>query len=93
MHYLWNCGAYGGYGVNIVRSAGYTCGGAYEFPNVEGDSIGVHTNRPVGSAYRGFGMQEIHWALEQQMDKVALEIGWTRSRSGSSTRSAPESRR
>lgn len=75
MNYLWNCGGYGGYGVNIVRAAGYTCGGAYEFPNVEGDSIGVYTNRPVGSAYRGFGMQEIHWALEQQMDKVALEIG------------------
>ncbi len=75
MHYLWNCGAYGGYGVNIVRAAGYTCGGAYEFPNVEGDSIGVYTNRPVGSAYRGFGMQEIHWALEQQMDRVAVELG------------------
>ncbi|MFN7986341.1 MAG: xanthine dehydrogenase family protein molybdopterin-binding subunit [Thermoanaerobaculia bacterium] len=75
MHYLWNCGGYGGYGVNIVRAAGYTCGGAYEFPNVEGDSIGIYTNRPVGSAYRGFGMQEIHWALEQQMDKVAVELG------------------
>jgi CO/xanthine dehydrogenase Mo-binding subunit len=75
MHYLWNCGAYGGYGVNVVRAAGYTCGGAYEFPNVCGDSIGVYTNRPIGSAYRGFGMQEIHWALEQQMDIVALEIG------------------
>jgi CO/xanthine dehydrogenase Mo-binding subunit len=75
MHYLWNCGAYGGYGVNVVRAAGYTCGGAYEFPNVWGDSIGVYTNRPVGSAYRGFGMQEIHWALERQMDKVASEIG------------------
>lgn len=75
MHYLWDCGAYGGYGVNVVRAAGYTCGGAYEFPNVWGDSIGVYTNRPVGSAYRGFGMQEIHWALEQQMDMVAHEIG------------------
>ena len=75
LHYLWNCGAYGGYGVNVVRAAGYTCGGAYEFPNVWGDSIGVYTNRPVGSAYRGFGMQEIHWALEQQMDMVARELG------------------
>lgn len=75
MHYLWNCGGYGGYGVNVVRAAGYTCGGAYEFPNVEGDSVGVYTNRPVGSAYRGFGMQEIHWALEQQMDKVSVELG------------------
>jgi CO/xanthine dehydrogenase Mo-binding subunit len=42
---------------------------------VWGDSIGVYTNRPPGSAYRGFGMQEIHWALEQQMDIVAREIG------------------
>ena len=75
MHYLWNCGAYGGYGVNVVRAAGYTCGGAYEFPNVWGDSIGVYTNRPIGSAYRGFGMQEIHWALERQMEITALEIG------------------
>ena len=75
MHYLWNCGAYGGYGVNVVRAAGYTCGGAYQFPNVWGDSIGVYTNCPSGSAYRGFGMQEIHWALEQQMDIVACEIG------------------
>jgi CO/xanthine dehydrogenase Mo-binding subunit len=75
LHYLWSCGGYGGYGVNVVRAAGYTCGGAYEFPNVWGDSIGVYTNRPIGSAYRGFGMQEIHWALEQQMDKVAHELG------------------
>jgi len=75
LQYLWNCGGYGGYGVNVVRAAGYTCGGAYEFPNVWGDSIGVYTNRPVGSAYRGFGMQEIHWALEQQMTMVALELG------------------
>ncbi len=75
MLYYWNCGGYGGYGVNIVRAAGYTCGGAYEFPNVWGDSIGVYTNRPVGSAYRGFGMQEIHWALEQQMDMVAHGLG------------------
>jgi CO/xanthine dehydrogenase Mo-binding subunit len=74
MRYLWDCGAYGGYGVNVVRAAGYTCGGAYFFPNVWGDSIGVYTNRPVGSAYRGFGMQEIHWALEQQMDMVAREL-------------------
>ncbi len=75
LHYLWDCGGYGGYGVNVVRAAGYTCGGSYSFPNVQGDSIGVYTNRPVGSAYRGFGMQEIHWALEQQMDRVAHELG------------------
>ncbi|MEW5820261.1 MAG: xanthine dehydrogenase family protein molybdopterin-binding subunit, partial [Cyanobacteriota bacterium] len=75
VEFLWNCGAFAGYGVNIVRAAGYTMIGAYECPSIKGDSIGVYTNCPVGSAYRGFGMQETHWALEQQMDIVAHEIG------------------
>lgn len=75
VEFLWNCGAFAGYGVNIVRAAGYTMIGAYECPNIKGDSIGVYTNCPVGSAYRGFGMQETHWAIEQQMDIVAHEIG------------------
>lgn len=75
VEFKWNCGAFAGYGVNIVRAAGYTMIGAYECENIKGDSIGVYTNCPVGSAYRGFGMQETHWALEQQMDIVAHEIG------------------
>jgi carbon-monoxide dehydrogenase large subunit len=75
VEFIWNCGAFAGYGVNIVRAAGYTMIGAYECPNIKGDSIGVYTNCPVGSAYRGFGMQETHWALEQQMDIIAHEIG------------------
>ena len=75
IQFLWNCGAFAGYGVNIVRAAGYTMFGAYECDNIKGDSIGVYTNCPVGSAYRGFGMQEIHWAIEQHMDIVANEIG------------------
>ncbi len=75
IEYLWDCGAYAGYGVNIVRAAGYTIAGAYDIPNIKGDSIGVYTNKPVGSAYRGFGMQEIHWAIEQQMDLCAREMG------------------
>ncbi|PLX19745.1 MAG: dehydrogenase [Candidatus Muiribacterium halophilum] len=73
--YIWDCGAYAGYGVNIVRAAGYSICGAYNIPNIKGDSIGVYTNRPVGSAFRGFGMSEIHWAIEQQMDMIAIEMG------------------
>ncbi|MBM4321774.1 MAG: xanthine dehydrogenase family protein molybdopterin-binding subunit, partial [Deltaproteobacteria bacterium] len=72
---LWDCGAYAGYGVNIVRAAGYTIGGAYHVPNLRGDSLGIYTNRPVGSAYRGFGMQELHWAMEGQIDLCARAMG------------------
>lgn len=72
--YIWDCGAYAGYGVNIVRAAGYSICGAYDIDNLKGDSIGVYTNRPVGSAFRGFGMSEIHWAIEQQMDIIAHKL-------------------
>lgn len=73
--YIWDCGAYAGYGVNVVRAAGYSICGPYFIENIKGDSIGVYTNRPVGSAFRGFGMSEIHWAIEQQMDLIAQKIG------------------
>ncbi|MDD2717591.1 MAG: xanthine dehydrogenase family protein molybdopterin-binding subunit [Candidatus Wallbacteria bacterium] len=73
--YIWDCGAYAGYGVNIVRAAGYSVCGAYDIENLKGDSIGVYTNRPVGSAFRGFGMSEIHWGIEQHMDMMAQQLG------------------
>lgn len=73
--YIWDCGAYAGYGVNVVRAAGYSLCGPYNIDNLKGDSIGVYTNRPVGSAFRGFGMSEIHWGIEQQMDMIAHQIG------------------
>jgi CO/xanthine dehydrogenase Mo-binding subunit len=73
--YYFGGGAYNDYGVNIARAAGYSCTGPYDIPNVTGDSYCVYTNRPIGSAMRGFGMPEIHWGIEQIMDQLAAEIG------------------
>jgi len=73
--YYFGGGAYNDYGVNIVRAAGYSCTGPYDVPNVKGDSYCVYTNHPIGSAMRGFGMPEIHWGLEQIMDRLARTIG------------------
>ena len=73
--YYFGGGAYNDYGVNIARAAGYSCTGPYDVPNVKADSLCVYTNHPVGSAMRGFGMPEIHWGLEQIMDRLAEEIG------------------
>ncbi|MGC9520527.1 MAG: xanthine dehydrogenase family protein molybdopterin-binding subunit [Anaerolineae bacterium] len=73
--YYFGGGAYNDYGVNIARAAGYSCTGPYDIPNVKGDSYCVYTNHPIGSAMRGFGMPEIHWGIEQIMDKLAAEIG------------------
>ncbi len=44
-------------------------------PNIQVDSLCVYTNKPVGGPMRGFGMAEMHWAIEQQIDRVAHELG------------------
>jgi CO/xanthine dehydrogenase Mo-binding subunit len=73
--YYFGGGAYNDYGVNIARAAGYSCTGPYDVPNVKGDSYCVYTNQPIGSAMRGFGMPEIHWGIEQIMDRLSYRIG------------------
>lgn len=73
--YYFGGGAYNDYGVNIARAAGYSCTGPYVVPNIRGDSHCVYTNHPIGSAMRGFGMPEIHWGIEQIMDRLAEQIG------------------
>jgi len=71
----WDGGASTEYGVNITRAGGYSCTGPYDIPNVKADSLCVYTNHPIGGAYRGFGMSELHTAVDQCMDILAAEIG------------------
>ena len=73
--FLWDGGAYTEDGVNIVKAAGFGGGGPYNIPNISTDSYCLYTNHPVGGPYRGFGMCEIHFAIEQNLDVVAKEIG------------------
>jgi CO/xanthine dehydrogenase Mo-binding subunit len=72
--FYWDGGAYTEYGVNIARAGGYASTGPYDIPNVIADSICVYTNHPAGGPYRGFGMSEIHFAIEQNLDVVAHKI-------------------
>lgn len=73
--FYWDGGAYTEYGVNIVKASGFASTGPYEFNNVKTDAYCVYTNNPVGGPYRGFGMCEIHFGIEQNIDEVAKEIG------------------
>ena len=74
-NFYWDGGAYTEYGVNIVKATGFASTGPYEFDNVKTDAYCVYTNNPVGGPYRGFGMCEIHFGIEQNIDEVAKEIG------------------
>ena len=73
--FYWDGGASTEYGVNIARAAGYSGSGPYYTPNISVDSYCVYTNHPIGGPMRGFGMAEIHWCIEQQIDAMAHELG------------------
>lgn len=73
--YVWDGGAYNEYGVNISKAAGFAAAGPYDIENIWSDSFCMYTNNPVGGPYRGFGMSEIHYGIEQNMDIVADKLG------------------
>jgi len=75
VEYYWDAGAYTEYGVNITRASGYSSTGPYVIPNVHTDSYCLYTNHPVGGPMRGFGMPEIHWSIEQSVDRLAEALG------------------
>lgn len=75
MTMYWDAGAYADYAVNVTRASGYSGAGPYEIPNAALDAYSVYTNKPYGTAYRGFGHVEFFWGLERHMELVASVIG------------------
>jgi carbon-monoxide dehydrogenase large subunit len=74
----WDGGAYTEYGVNVTRAGGYSSTGPFDIPNMRTDSLCIYTNHPVGGAYRGFGMAELHTGVGQIMDMLADKISMDR---------------
>ncbi|HAP44093.1 MAG: xanthine dehydrogenase [Spirochaetes bacterium GWD1_61_31] len=75
MTMYWDSGAYADYAVNVTRASGFSASGPYEIPNAWLDAYTIYTNKPYGTAYRGFGHVEFHWAVERHMELVAEAIG------------------
>ncbi len=75
MEMFWDAGAYADYAVNVTRASGYSAAGPYLIPNAWIDAYTVYTNKPYGTAYRGFGHVEFFWGLERHMELVAQAIG------------------
>jgi CO/xanthine dehydrogenase Mo-binding subunit len=68
-------GAYADSGPVVSKNLGFTAGGPYRIPNVKLDSYCVYTNKVPAGAMRGFGVPQIAWAYEQQMDMIAEKLG------------------
>jgi nicotinate dehydrogenase large molybdopterin subunit len=71
---LGDSGAYASYGVPVcIRSAVHATG-PYSIPNVKVRSRMVYTNNPWSGAMRGFGVPQMAFAHESQMDLLAREL-------------------
>lgn len=75
VRFLFDCGAFADYTVNVSRTAGYMCGGPYDIDNIYCESTALYTNKVPTTAFRGFGHPENHFVLELMVEKAAKAIG------------------
>ena len=70
----YNSGAYGDTTPNLI-TRGYAAAGPYRVPHLSMDSYGVYTNTAPTAAFRGYGITQVVWAHESQMDIIAEALG------------------
>jgi CO/xanthine dehydrogenase Mo-binding subunit len=73
IHY--QLGAYADVGPRVVQKSAYTAAGPYRIANVRIRAYGVYTNTVVSVAFRGYGVPQLTWAYESQMDVIAERLG------------------
>ncbi|WP_299512119.1 xanthine dehydrogenase subunit D [uncultured Rummeliibacillus sp.] len=64
-------GAYTTLGPAVLDFAVEHAAGPYMIPNIETEGVSVYTNNGVSGEFRGFGGNQITFALEGQMDRLA----------------------
>jgi len=74
---IGDTGAYASYGPGTLTRSAVHATGPYEVPNVKVYAYTVYTNNPTAGACRGFGVPQLAFAHEQQMDMIALKGGIT----------------
>ncbi|MBM2831966.1 MAG: coxL [Dehalococcoidia bacterium] len=70
-----HAGAYTGLMAQVARSAPFGATGTYHVPNLKIDSFAVATNEPPASPFRGFGVAQLAWGIENHMNMLAAELG------------------
>lgn len=68
-------GAYAHTSKAVLSNAAFFAVGAYNCDNVFIDAAVARTNNPPAGAMRGFGVVQVDFAAESQMDRLALELG------------------
>jgi xanthine dehydrogenase D subunit len=72
---LADAGAYASLGPSVMETALEHAAGTYEVAHVKTRGRLVYTNNGVGGAFRGFGANQMNYAVECQMDRLAALCG------------------
>jgi CO/xanthine dehydrogenase Mo-binding subunit len=72
---LWGAGAYADISPRTSKNGGWAAIGPYRIPNAWVDSYAVYTNTTPAGGFRGYGVPQVCWAYERQMDEIASALG------------------
>ena len=72
---IYDTGAYAEKGPTVCQQACVAAVGPYRIPNVRVEGYCVYTNKVISGAYRGYGIPQVAWAHESQMDMIAHKLG------------------
>lgn len=67
-------GAYASLGGPVVNLAIEHSCGPYRVPNTHIEGFCIYTNNGVSGAFRGFGVNQVTFAMESQMDEIAEKL-------------------
>jgi len=71
-------GAYASVGGPVMERAATHAGGAYFIPNIDVKSTAVYTNNIPAGAMRGFGVNQVVFAIEGVIDELCARAGFDR---------------
>ncbi|HSF18912.1 MAG TPA: molybdopterin cofactor-binding domain-containing protein [Vicinamibacteria bacterium] len=68
-------GPYASVGMKVLERAAGHATGPYRVPAVDVEALAVRTNNPVCGAFRGFGANQAHFAMDGVLDRLAEKVG------------------
>ncbi|HLN84878.1 MAG TPA: xanthine dehydrogenase family protein molybdopterin-binding subunit, partial [Candidatus Limnocylindrales bacterium] len=72
---VYDIGAYALTSTNTGRNGGEVSGGPYRIAHQDLTTYCVYTNTPPTGPYRGFGVPQVCWGYESEMDDIARRLG------------------
>src|SRR5690554_2020328 len=76
LYTISDTGATGSHAMTVAGNTGHKAMALYNAPNIKFHADIVYTNTPPSGAYRGYGVPQGFWALEQHIEWIAREMGF-----------------